>query len=364
MQTFLDILRLNFDKINIVNPLTVAYLKVVLLLMLTCFINWLLSFILKKLNLLVQKTTNRFDDSVISSLSKPIFFFIWATFLSVSINIINIDNRLNLSHFNKNFLIIYLSICVLWLCFRFVDNYKKNIIIERQNKGLKIDFFTLSFLAKISKAIIIVIGILSIMIFFKINIGGILAFGGISGIVIAFATKDILSNIFSAVAIYINKPFTIGDWISSPDREIEGVVQNIEWRQTTIMTFDKYPIHVPNTIFSEIIIQNQSHINYRRILESFYIRYEDINKVQKITQGIIVSLRQNKRINQEQTLRAYLDTLDCSAIKITIYTFTNTKSWEEYLSIKQEVLLSAYEVVKKNKAKLTSKIPNIIKTKE
>ena len=49
--------------------------------------------------------------------------------------------------------------------------------------------------------------------------------------------------------VYMDRPFSIGDWISSPDKDIEGTVEQIGWRSTRIRTFDKRPLYVPNAIF-------------------------------------------------------------------------------------------------------------------
>ena len=67
--------------------------------------------------------------------------------------------------------------------------------------------------------------------------------------------KDLLSNFFGGLFIYMDRPFAVGDWIRSPDRELEGVVEKIGWRVTVIRTFDKRPLYVPNSVFSSFLIR-------------------------------------------------------------------------------------------------------------
>jgi len=74
------------------------------------------------------------------------------------------------------------------------------------------------------------------------SISGVLAFGGIGGIAVGFAARDLLANFFGGFMIYMDRPFDVGDWIRSPDQEIEGTVEKIGWRLTTIRTFDKRPL--------------------------------------------------------------------------------------------------------------------------
>ncbi|KKG36997.1 hypothetical protein DU52_05670, partial [Methanosarcina mazei] len=91
---------------------------------------------------------------------------------------------------------------------------------------------------------------------FGMSFSGLLAFGGIGGIAVGMASKDIMSNFFSGVMLYFDRPFSIGDWIRSPDRNIEGTVTEIGWRATKITTFDNRPMYVPNSIFSSISVEN------------------------------------------------------------------------------------------------------------
>ena len=108
-----------------------------------------------------------------------------------------------------------------------------------------------------------------------VSVSGLLAFGGIGGIAVGFAARDLLANFLGGLSIYLDRPFTVGDWIRSPDREIEGTVEEIGWRMTRIRTFDQRPLYVPNSIFASVALENPSRMNNRRIYETLGIRYED-----------------------------------------------------------------------------------------
>ena len=72
-----------------------------------------------------------------------------------------------------------------------------------------------------------------------VNIAGLMAAGGIGGLAIGLAAKDMIANFFGGLTVFIDRPFSIGDWIVLKDHGIEGVVENIGWRQTTIRKFDR-----------------------------------------------------------------------------------------------------------------------------
>ena len=69
---------------------------------------------------------------------------------------------------------------------------------------------------------------------------GVLAFGGIGGIAVGFAAKDLLP-IFSGLMVYLDRPFSVGDWVRSPEKNIEGTVEHIGWRTTVFLLSKSAP---------------------------------------------------------------------------------------------------------------------------
>ena len=163
-----------------------------------------------------------------------------------------------------------------------------------------------------------------------INIGGLLAFGGVGGIAIGLAAQDIFKNVFGGFTIYVDRPFAVGDWIRSPDREIEGKVEQIGWRVTAIRTFNKRLLYVQNSVFTTIALENPSRMSHRRIYEYIGVRYDDIASLPKILDEVKVYLKQNPDIDQSETLMVNLDEFADSSVNFFIYTMTRTTVWAEY----------------------------------
>ena len=158
-----------------------------------------------------------------------------------------------------------------------------------------------------------------------VNISGVLAFGGVSGIAVGFAAKDLLSNFFGDIMIYLDKPFKVGDWVKSPDKEIEGVVSAIGWRQTKIMTFQRRPIYVPNSTFSVITVENPSRMTHRRIYENIGIRYRDVHEVDNIVNKIRDYLLQSDKVDNKQVVIVNLNKFAESALEIIVYCYLYSK---------------------------------------
>ncbi|EBG1981198.1 mechanosensitive ion channel family protein [Salmonella enterica] len=185
---------------------------------------------------------------------------------------------------------------------------------------------------------------------FGMSLSGLLTFGGIGGIAVGMAGKDVLSNFFSGIMLYFDRPFSIGDWIRSPDRNIEGTVAEIGWRITRINTFDHRPLYVPNSVFSSISVENPGRMTNRRIKTVIGLRYEDADKIGLIVDAIRNMLQAHRDIDQKQTLLVYFNEFADSSLNIMVYCFTKTTVWQEWLAVQQDVYLKIIAIVQENGA--------------
>lgn len=200
-------------------------------------------------------------------------------------------------------------------------------------------------LSRIIKITLIIVIILLYGEHFGMSLSGLLTFGGIGGIAVGMAGKDILSNFFSGIMLYFDRPFSIGDWVRSPDRNIEGTISEIGWRMTKITTFDHRPLYVPNSIFSSISVENPGRMSNRRIDTVIGLRYEDASKIGAIVSAIRQMLQTNIDIDQQQTLLVYFNGFGDSSLNIMVYCFTRTTVWEEWLAVQQHVFLEIIDIV-------------------
>lgn len=205
-------------------------------------------------------------------------------------------------------------------------------------------------IARIFKITIFVVIILLFGEHFGMSLSGLMTFGGIGGLAIGMAGKDILSNFFSGIMLYFDRPFNIGDWVSSPDRNIEGTVVEIGWRITKIITFDHRPLYIPNSVFSSISVENPGRMTNRRIKTEIGVRYEDADKIGDIVNDIRTMLQQDENIDTGQTILVYFDTFADSSLNIMVYCFTKTTVWAEWLAAQQTVYLKIIEIVKHHNA--------------
>jgi MscS family membrane protein len=223
---------------------------------------------------------------------------------------------------------------------------------------------TYEIVIRILKILVVTITALIIMQEIGLSISGLLAFGGVGGLIVGLAAKDLLSNFFGGMMIFFDRPFRVGEFIKSPDRNIEGVVEKIGWRLTVVRTFSKNVLYIPNTAFSSIIVENATRMSNRRINETIGIRYDDLNKMKDIIQDVNNILENNIDVDQTQKAKVFFKSFSASSCDFFIYAFTITKDWEEFLRIKQDVLLKVAEIIEKHNAEIAYPTTTVFINKE
>ncbi|MES2344409.1 MAG: mechanosensitive ion channel family protein [Chlamydiota bacterium] len=198
---------------------------------------------------------------------------------------------------------------------------------------------------RIVSIIIVVLGSMMILQLLGLDIMPLIAFGGIGAAAIGFASKDVIANFCSGVMIYITRPFIVGEWILLPDRKVEAIIEEIGWYMTAVRDKEKRPIYLPNAIFSQQLVINSSRMSHRRILENISVRYDDFSKVKLLAEEIKKKVASHPRIDTHLPLLVFFNAFKEYSLDIHIDIYTIATRYEEYLAVKQEVLLSIYDTI-------------------
>ena len=183
-----------------------------------------------------------------------------------------------------------------------------------------------------------------LMVNFGIPSAAIATLLGGAGIGFTFATQQISQNFLSGFMLFFNRPFKEGDWINTDN--LQGTVESIGWYYTRIRTFDRRPLHIPNSIFATKPIENPGQMYNRRILANISLRYEDIDKIAEITNQVKEHLKDHPQIDQDQIILVNFNQWDASSINMMVYCFTKTTIWAEWLDIQQSIFLDIAGIVK------------------
>ena len=316
-----------------------------------------LLFIKNKLILLFtgisKKTATDFDDIILKSIQKPL------TYLIILVSLILISEALNslfqIFEFFDTSKVIYLLIVILisWTLLRILNGYYSNKSFLRNLKESDDPMVveqTYEITIRIFKIIVIIITALTLMQEFGLSISGLLAFGGVGGLVIGLAAKDLLSNFFGGLMIFLDRPFKVGEFIKSPDRNIEGIVESIGWRLTVVRTFSKNVLYIPNSAFANIVVENATRMTNRRINQIIGLRYDDLDKIPKIVDDVRIYLESHNDIDQSNKPTVYFQSFSASSCDFFIRAFTKTRDWREFLKIKEQVLYKVSEIINNHNA--------------
>ncbi|NOZ54076.1 MAG: mechanosensitive ion channel family protein [Gammaproteobacteria bacterium] len=299
-----------------------------------------------------KKTKNYWDDAFLHSIKKPISLIIWVLGLSFAAHIAGGKTDSSLVAYVDPVNDVLIIVAITWFLIRFIKHAEANIIESREAQGDPVDITTMDAVAKLLRLSITITAALVTLQTLGFSVSGVLAFGGVGGIAVGFAARDLLANFFGGLMVYLDRPFSVGDWIRSPDRNIEGTVEKIGWRQTMIRTFDKRPLYVPNATFTNVAVENPSRMTHRRIYETIGVRYDDADKMESIVNSIEKMLLNHPDIDSAQTLIVNFNKFAASSLDFFVYTFTRTTNWVEYHEVKQDVLLRIYKIIIEHNAEV------------
>jgi len=324
---------------------TSVAVQVFIVVFLTLLLNFIAAKVLNRLHVKLQKTTTPWDDALVDAVRKPFTVLIWIVGIALAAKILQQHTQSVLFEAVNVVRDIGVIVCLGWFLQRFIKRAEKNFIESQKAAGKHVDQTTISAIAKLLRLSVFITVALIILQTLGFSVSGVLAFGGLGGIAIGFASKDLLANFFGALMIYLDRPFAVGDWIRSPDRDIEGTVEHIGWRLTKIRTFDQRPLYLPNATFTTIAVENPSRMTHRRINETIGVRYDDADKVRSIVQDVKEMLQAHPEIDQSQTIIVNFNKFAPSSLDFFIYTFTRTTNWIRYHEVKEDVLLKAMDII-------------------
>ncbi len=287
----------------------------------------------------IRKVTGRIVGwfrGFLEALRMPLYYFIW-----VCVGFYLIDVFLGLQFLaitGKIFNLITIAITS-WFLFRWRKEVEKRLVLENKDR------YVVNALGRAVTIVIIIIATLMVLDTIGVEVSTILAFGGIGGIAVGFAAKDVVANFFGGIMIYLTRPFSTGDLISSPDRKIEGVVDTVGWYQTLLYTLDKQPVYVPNALFSTIVLVNPSRRRNRRINDTIGIRYQDFSCLEDIVSDINKFIATHSGVDHNQNIFVAFTSFGASSLDILVSCYTIATLRKEFLEVKQNILLEVGKII-------------------
>jgi MscS family membrane protein len=231
-----------------------------------------------------------------------------------------------------------------WFLLRWNRKVVHYMLEMSQEHKIALSAGKLDMLSKLATIFIIFVTIFLIMDVTERDIQAIIAFGGIGGLALAFASQQVISNFFGGVMVYFTKPFTIGELVNLPDKKIEGHIEEIGWYMTCIRSLDKKPIYVPNSIFTQTIMVNPSRMSHNRFFYSFGLRHSSLPFINEVVNSIKVMLLKHPDVDHHLKLEVYFAGFEPTSLTLTISAYIKLGG-EDFNMIKQNILLKVGEII-------------------
>ena len=300
--------------------------------------------IIKKLDNIAKRTSNKLDDTFVKAMEGParflpivIGFFIASYYMSFSE-----ESRAVVDTINRTLI----TILIFWVIHQIIEPI--SYILSGLDKVLTREL--IGWIIKSLKILIFILGLAAVLELWGIKIGPIIAGLGLYGVAVALGAQDLFKNLISGILVLVEKRFKIGDWILV-EGIIEGIVEKIGFRSTVIRKFDKSIAIIPNFQFAENAVINISQTTNWIISWTINLQYDStIDQLKTIRNEIEDYIKKNEDYKPELGYAVRVDQFSESSIDMYIRCFTKTDDWDEWLAVKERLAIQIKQIVEKNKA--------------
>lgn len=315
--------------------------------------NFLIKSALARLREHFLKTKNVWSLSFVSALYKPLNYFVWLVAFICTTDFL-IDRLFSVRLINIHLILSVGGVLTIgWFLLRWNQKIVHYMIEMSQENKIALSVGKLDLLSKLATIFIIFLTIFLLLDVTQRDIKALIAFGGIGGLALAFASQQVISNFFGGVMIYFTQPFTIGELVNLPEKKIEGHIEEIGWYMTCIRNLEKRPIYVPNSIFTQTIVITPSRMSHNRFLHTFGLRYSDLPVIKEVVSTIKLMLLKHDDVDHHLKVEAYFIGFGSSSLNITISAYINLGG-EDIHSIRQDLLLRIAEIIESHGAEFAT----------
>lgn len=196
---------------------------------------------------------------------------------------------------------------------------------------------------KTMKTFVVIIGSLFILKHgLQLDIVPFLTGLSIGGLAFALAAQDTIKNFFGSIMIFIDKPFQVGDWITSGD--LDGTVEEVGFRSTRVRTFRNSLVYIPNGKLADATIDNHGLRKYRRFNSTITLTYDTPPELLDLyVKGLreVVTAHAHTR---KDFYNIYFNNMSAYSLDIMFYVFFEVGTWQEELQCRHDLLIQTVKL--------------------
>lgn len=233
---------------------------------------------------------------------------------------------------------IFAVLAIVWAAWRTTDLVAEVLIRRATRTRTTIDDVLIPMVRKAVKIFIVILGVIYGAESLQINILPLIASLGIGGVAFAFAAKDTVENFFGSVAVLVDRPFAVGDWIVISG-DTEGIVEEIGFRSTRVRTFYNSLVTVPNANLVRAVVDNYGRRKYRRWKTTVGVQYNTPpDRIVEFCEGIRELVRTHPYTRKDY-FQVYLNDFADSSLNILVYVFFEVPDWSTELRERERLFL-------------------------
>ncbi len=195
---------------------------------------------------------------------------------------------------------------------------------------------------KALKTFIVIIGVFYTLYNLNVDIIPLLTGLSIGGLAFALAAQDTIKNFFGSFMIFVDKPFQIGDWITSGD--IDGTVEEVGFRSTRVRTFRNSVVYVPNGQLADSTIDNHGLRVYRRYFTKLALTYDTPTHMINLFVEGLEKIILNHPVTQKDNYHVYLNDMAAHSLDVMFYMFFEVPTWGDELKARHEVIIQILDL--------------------
>ncbi len=225
------------------------------------------------------------------------------------------------------------ALCVVWLCFRLVDVVAFHFAHRASHSSSRMDDHLVPLLRRISKLVVVVIGVVAGLQVVGVDVGSLVAGLGIGGLAVALAAKDTIGNFFGSIAIFLDRPFQIGDWVTYGNGAVEGTVEGIGFRSTQIRTIRDTVITVPNAKLADAEVDNWGARRHKRL--RFLIAFpldSSAEQLKGFVDGLRAALLMRPTVRKD--VEVHLHDLVDGTLQVLAHFYVEEATWSGELTLR------------------------------
>jgi MscS family membrane protein len=290
-----------------------------------------------------SRTSTSWDDRIVARTAGPAALAFWVLFVRSALGWLPLEP--SVEHSVQHALHGLFLADLLWLLWRLVDVAGELAWTSRWSLDHPGSRALIPLARRVGKAVVAAAAAILFLSALGYPVTSLIAGLGLGGLALALASQKTVENLFGAFSLGIDQPFREGDFVRIDD--LVGTVESLGLRSTKIRTLDRTLVSIPNGKLAEMRLETFAARDRLRLACTIGLVYETSEaQMRAVLSGLERVLRDHPKIWSENVMVRF-KALAQSSLDIEIMAWFTTTDWNEFMAIRQNMLLDFMGVIER-----------------